>query len=360
MADEKGKQSKRRGSLFFPLLLVAIGLILLLQTLGRFEGDLFDIVVKLWPILLIFMGLDGIYKREGVVMSSLITSVGVVFLLINFGFLALDIWQIVFTLWPLVLIAIGFDIFIARQSPWLTVTGVVLILLILVGSLWFLGFVFNGQGGRSGQNISQSLNGITHAEIIIEPGVGNLRIDGLRNADELAAGMVSTGGTFQVEETYNRQDDAATYTLKTTGNMEYIPAFGGGEWTWNLGLTPEVPLSLYTHLGVGSTELTLSDLSISDLRTGVGVGGLTIILPARGNFNANVNGAIGKVDIYVPEGLELRLNSDLGLANLQVPPDYIKRGELYTSPGYIGSDNQVELDLEMGIGLLTIQEMDQR
>lgn len=359
MTEEKGKKINRRGGLFFPLLLIAIGLILVLRTLRIFEGDLLDAFLRLWPILLILMGLDGIYKREGVVIGVLIACAGVIFLLVNFGYLALDIWQMVFTLWPLVLIAIGFDIFVARRSLWMSLIGVVMILVVLAGSLWYFGVVENEQSAQAGQTISQAVNGAAHAEIILEPGVGNLKVTDLRDADELIAGVVSTGGTFQVKETYARQNDTVTYTLKTAGSMQYEPAFGGDLWTWDLGLTPDIPLSLYTHLGVGSSELDLSKLNISDLRTGLGVGEMSIIFPEQGDFQAKISGAIGKVDLYVPIGLELRISSELGLANLQVPPDYINRGRLYISPGYEGSDNRVDLDLEMSIGLVTIQNIEQ-
>ena len=357
MSEDKEQRSKPKGGLFFPLLLIAIGLILLLKTLGMLEGDVLDTVLKLWPILLILLGLDGIYKREGVVMGALLTSLGVIFLLANFGYVSVDIWQMVFTLWPLVLIAIGFDIFFARRSLWLSIIGVLLILVILAGSLWLFGYLTSKQNALTGQEVSQTLNGVTQAEIIIEPGVGNLNVDILTDSNDLIAGIISTGGAFHVEETYSRKNGAATYSLKTTGSAPYIPTYGGGTWIWNLGLTPEIPLSLDSNLGAGSADLNLSGLEISDLKSVLGVGVMSITLPDEGNFTAKIDGAVGKIDVLVPEGLEVRIRGELGLANLQVPSAYVESGEMYTSPGYDGSDNLVELDIEMGIGVVTIQEI---
>jgi hypothetical protein len=357
MGEDKEQRSKRSGGLFFPLLLIAIGLIFLLKTIGMLEGDLLDTVLKLWPILLILVGMDGIYKREGVATGVPLIGIGVIFLLANYGYLSVNIWQMMFTLWPLVLIAIGFDIFISRRSLWLSIIGVLLILVILAGSLWLFENLTSEQNALAGQVVSQTLNGVTQAEIVIEPGVGSLNIDKLSDSNDLIAGTISTSEAFRLDETYSREEGTATYSLKTTGNAQYIPVYSGGTWTWNLGLTPELPMSLDLNLGAGFADLNLSDLEISNLKSVLGVGMMSIVLPDEGDFIAKIDGAVGKVDVMVPEGLEVRIRSELGLATLRVPPSYLDLGEIYTSPGFDRSENQVELDIEMGIGVVTIQEV---
>lgn len=54
----------RRGSIAVPLLLIAAGVILLLNNLGRLPWAVWDLLAKLWPVLLIALGLDILFGRS--------------------------------------------------------------------------------------------------------------------------------------------------------------------------------------------------------------------------------------------------------------------------------------------------------
>jgi hypothetical protein len=49
---------RRRGSVVWPLLLIAIGSILLLQNLGLLPGNLWGQIWRLWPLALVLIGLE--------------------------------------------------------------------------------------------------------------------------------------------------------------------------------------------------------------------------------------------------------------------------------------------------------------
>ena len=55
--------STRRG-VFWPLLLIALGLIFLLQNFGVISGVSWLAVASLWPLLLILIGLDIAFARR--------------------------------------------------------------------------------------------------------------------------------------------------------------------------------------------------------------------------------------------------------------------------------------------------------
>ena len=50
--------ARRRRGVFWPLLLIALGLLFLLQTMGFISGVSWLAIACLWPILLILIGLD--------------------------------------------------------------------------------------------------------------------------------------------------------------------------------------------------------------------------------------------------------------------------------------------------------------
>lgn len=54
----------RRGAVVFPLLLIAVGVILLLNNLGRLPWTVWETLAKLSPVLLISLGLDILFGRS--------------------------------------------------------------------------------------------------------------------------------------------------------------------------------------------------------------------------------------------------------------------------------------------------------
>jgi hypothetical protein len=97
----------------------------------------------------------------------------VIFLLNNFGYLVLDVWQVILSLWPVLLIAIGFDILIGRRSWFLSLVGVVIVLAILVGSI---GLMSNKAYAMAGQEISYPIEGVEQAEMDFNIPVGTMAL----------------------------------------------------------------------------------------------------------------------------------------------------------------------------------------
>ena len=85
---------KRRPGLFGPLFLIALGVIFLLNNLGVVQGSFWNALIQLWPVLLILISLDSIYRGEGMVGAAFMMGLGVVFLLANLGLLVVDVWRV--------------------------------------------------------------------------------------------------------------------------------------------------------------------------------------------------------------------------------------------------------------------------
>src|SRR5512139_2008739 len=181
----------RNRSLFWPLTLIILGLVFLAYNLGMLSNDLWSTLINLWPLLLVLIGLDGLLGRGGIVWPSLMIGLGAIFLLNNFGYLVLDVWQVILSLWPVLLIAIGFDILIGRRSWFLSLVGVVVVLAILVGSI---GLMSNQVYAMSGQEISYPVEGVKQAEMDFNIPVGTMALEVTSEPDVLLAGTVPEGG----------------------------------------------------------------------------------------------------------------------------------------------------------------------
>lgn len=356
MSENQDVKRKRRFGLFFPLLLIAIGVIFLLYNMGIISGDAWSVVWQFWPVLLIVIGLDNIFKREGLVGATFMIGVGVIFLLANLGYLNVSVWQMIFTLWPILLIAIGFDILFGHRSIWASLVGMVLILVILVFSLQLFGETSGGGYAVTGEQISQSLNGATKANVLIEPGAGDLRVGSQRQADILIKGTVPAEGVNSIKSSYTVSNGTGNYTLRGMEGTVFLPSTNLNKWTWSLNLTDQVPLDLVLGIGAGNIDADLRELDLDSLQVKMGVGNSTVVLPQVGNLDAQVEGAIGQLNIQVPEGMEVLVRTDTALSGVSVPEGYVRTGDVYKSPGYDQAEERTNLSLNLAIGNVVIQE----
>ncbi len=354
--NEDRQPRQYRGSLVFPIILIGLGIIFLLSNVGALRGNVWGMIINLWPILLIAIGLDGIWRREGLVGATVMIVLGIVFLLSNLGYLELNVWATIFRLWPILLIAIGFDVLIGRRSMIANLIGLMVILALLAGALWISGIGVAGGRSLTGMEVGQVLEDVSRANLQISPAVGELKISALSGSGDLIAGQVPDMGGRTVREDYSVSAGIASYRL-TTGGVNVVGWPGSdANWFWNLGLTPSIPLDLRVDMGVGSMQLDLTELQLDELNVSMGVGSLTVSLPGAEDLQAQLEGAIGELVVIVPPGVGVRVAAGSGLGAVDVPAGYSENNDIYTSPNYDTAQTQIDLSLSQAIGRIEIRQ----
>jgi hypothetical protein len=358
-SDSRRTRRRRRGSIFFPLLLIVVGAALLLSNLGFVSTSVWGTLISLWPVILIAWGLDSIWRGEGITGAVFLLGLGVVFLLGNFGYLQLNPWQVLFTIWPVLLVAIGIDILIGRRrNAWTTLLGVILVVVLMVGALWLAGVGSPAGVAVSGERVEFGLQGANSANIQILPSSGNLVLDTMNTPDILLTGTVPQSTSNQnITQEFMKSGDIANLTLRSSGFQIYYSPGQTIQSVWDLSFTELVPVFLTVNLGAGEASLDLTNAQVSDLRYNLGVGTTTITVPQSGVVTIAVDQAIGQVTIIVPAGTALQLTSNTGLTNRNLPEGFQQiNNRIFQSPGYGNSENKVNLDVNLAIGQVTVQQ----
>lgn len=338
-------------SLFFPLLLIALGIILLLDNLGLLGESVGATLLKLWPLLLILLGVDGFLDRSGVSGPSFLIGLGFIILLSNFGYLQVDVWQALFTLWPIMLIAWGFDWIFGRRA-WLTsLIGVMVTLMVLFAAVSFLN---SGLTLTARQTIEHNLADAQTLEMSLDVPAGSFRLRSAPQTEAQISGFVPRSSAFKVVEEFALQDERAVFHLGVQGEAFIIPGLGGN-WLWEFAMPPQRGLILRIQQGAGNADLEFSGLSLQVLNAEFGVGQFKLILPAEQEAAVKISGAVGQILVIVPEQAAVRLRCDRGLAYLRLPENYRNVGEVYTSPFYDEAAQKIELDLSMAVGAVIVQ-----
>ncbi len=351
-------KSPRRWSIFWPLLLIVAGVVLFLNAIGTIKGSPWDIVFQYWPVIFIIGGLDGLFRRETVVFSTLELGVALAYQLSLLGTLTGIDWFITIRFWPLILIALALDLIIGRRSIWanLIALGAGLLLLACFGLAVTR---YANMEPLNAQTINQSLEGATQGDISISPSIGRLIVSGGADKTSLINLRLNLMKNQVLDRAYKVDNGTGTFNLSTHGSYTVVyPNLNAADpntQAWNLRLNSSIPVALNLNLGVGEELINLSETHPTSLDVKMGVGMVTLTLPAGSGYSVKVNNGIGATLVYVPKGTAVRVHVNTGLAVSHLPGDFTRNGDNAYSPGAGTAEKVIDLSLEQDIGSLEVR-----
>lgn len=212
--------------------------------------------------------------------------------------------------------------------------------------------------------LSEPLCSATTVKVEIDPGDGNLIIDGFTGGDPVLA-----SGTLQYLENQGQPTSLVdtsrapvTYTLKAGGKGQ--PWFRlpwsacNGATEWQVHLNPNLALDIMAHSAGGNIKLDLSDMRITHVSADTGGGNMEVILPENSaNLSVTVKTGAGNVDVHIPGGIAARVHATSGLGKVMMAPEFIKLdASTYQTPGYDTALNKLEITASSGAGNVSVKE----
>jgi hypothetical protein len=346
-------EKNRRHSIFWALILIIAGAVLLLNTMGILPGNVIDLMLKLWPLLFIIGGLDNIVQGRGWVWAVISLGLGTVFLLANFGYLAWDSWSLLLRMWPLILVALGLDLIIEGRSARANIIGVLIALVIMAGVAWFA--IANSPGAMLGTfSITQPLEGATSANVRISDPVGRMELTSGASGDLLLEGIAEVPSKVSLAQDYDVQSKHGSLNLSTSGEGWETWSGGLAEPLWALELTNDIPLNLRAETAAGSLALDLTGLDVEELNATVAVGWLEITLDPQDELQGKLSNPVGRITIYIPEGALVEIRLDTAISTHNVPTGFVKLGKVIYSPNATASNAKIRLSVEQPVGLVSL------
>lgn len=345
---------RHRSGIFWPLLLIIAGIVLLLNTLGTLQSNPWDLFVRFWPVLFMISGLDHIIRGEGWGWGLISISLGLVFLAANLGYLPWNSLDLLLRLWPLLLIAGGLDL-IFKEKSWVASTlGVLLTVGMLAVIAWYL--FFNGSNTRGiTQPIQQELKQVQSANIRLANAAGMIQLSGGASTGTLIEGTTLTGSSKVPTAQYEASGRVGTYSL-TAENLAIVPLNPGfNQPEWKFKVTDTIPLNLEITIGAGKQNLDLTGMDIDHLEATVALGELIVTLPEDDAFEGTISNPVGSQTIHIPRGTLVEITLNTAITERNFPPEFTREGDILYSPGATASNAQIRLQVEQPIGNLTIQ-----
>jgi hypothetical protein len=295
---------------------------------------------------------------------------GVLLLLSNLGYISSTTWNVLLRLWPVLLIALGIELLFGRRSTAGAVISGLLILILLggvIGAVFFVQQIPMLSGlavlpeWRTEQ-IEYPLGSIQQATVNIDWSSlpGTVRV--LEGSANLIEGRIAYRGdlVFDVRVRGNQADVEIDqrFTGVWFGPLDVLR---DADRRWVLGLSPNVGLDLRVNGGSGPSTLDLLGLQLNALDVDVGSGSIDLSLPAGVTFNATIDGGSGPLTVVVPSGTGVRVVLDSGSGPFHPSEQFaLVSGErsgdaVWESADWQTAAEQIELRIDQGSGPVTIR-----
>jgi len=349
---ESRTKRKTRPSFVWPIMLITVGVIFLLSNLGLVKDDFLIIIWRIWPVIFIIIGLDSLLRRNEIAGPVFMIGLGLIILLSSIGWVEWRFWDILWRLWPILLVAIGLEIITGRRHLWVSIVIVSMMVAALCGVLWVFG---RGQFGAEAlgiSTISHPLGEIHDADVSISPVVGELTIDGFVDTNTLITGKLNDDGSQGVYSDYSVSSKSGIFSIDS---RSFINFPGTQSWDWDFSLTDQIPLALDLEMGVGDMSVDLSNLILQSLEINQAIGELNLTLAEGDDYRAELSQAIGSIIIELPEDCGVRIEISRAISTLSLPSSFEHRGGYYYSSNYDTSDFKIDLEVNQAIGSIEIR-----
>lgn len=334
-------------SIILPIAAILSGIVLELNSLGLFGNYLpKNIAVSIWPVLLIFAGLDLLFSQRRLIGAMVVLFTGGALLSTQFldGGTNNEIWQFFLKVWPILLVLFGIDSIFAGKSLINTaviIAGVIIIVYVLFAVLdvpvmqklpfeldlksiiptsTFSGVMpgqqnaqpwnsnpmpVNQPAAEPAQPITISPDGqVTiaapaqqDAVLNLNAASGKISLKNGGNIPQFVSGTIRLDAAETLTQNADLNGSAAQYTLLSSGN-----ASASDRSNWDLALSANRTASVNAVLNSGYIKADLRSMNLSAVSIENRYGPIDVMVPRATNARIQINASNGDIRVYIPGG----------------------------------------------------------
>lgn len=339
-------------SIVLPIAAILSGIVLELNSLGLIGNFLpKNILMTVWPAILIFVGLDLLFTQHRLIGSLVILFTGAAILSTQFleGGTNNEIWQFFLKVWPILLILFGIDWIFSGRS--LINTAVIIAVLIIIVYVMFavldvpilqkLPFeldlksiiptstfsgVLPGQTGPQPWNnnnspmpaapVSQPAPEAVQPIVIAPDGQltiaapaqqeavlnlnaasGKISLKNAGNTPQFVSGTIRLDPAENLTQNADLNGPAAQYTLQSSGN-----AAASDRSNWDLALSANRTAAVNAVLNSGYIKADLRSMNLSSVSIENKFGPIDVMVPRSANATIRIKASDGDIRVYIPGG----------------------------------------------------------
>ncbi len=261
-------------------------------------------------------------KRASFFWPVILIGAGAILLLRNLGILQDFDLNILLRLWPLVLVVIGLDMILGRRFPW---AGALIGLLTIGAAILFLYYApsmgINPSAGIKTEVLSTPLGNTDRVEYILNTSYEPVTISSLSDSSDLFHATIVHRDHINFNVTGDTEK-LITLSETSTADRWFNLDLGVTGLKWDIGLAPGVLSVINLDGGSGTLKIDLEDIALESLNANLGSGSSNFKLPVSTTaYTVDIDSGSGAVTMAMPDDTDLTLtiSSSSGAITLQVP-----------------------------------------
>jgi hypothetical protein len=221
--------------------------------------------------------------------------------------------------------------------------------LILFG-LWMIVSVY-WKSGSEGETFSIPLDNAKTVKYKFSHGAGQIEIKGGAPVGMALTGLAADGVNR------NSRSDGDRLDVHVEAGASFIPFIGPSGGVFRFQLSNNIPAIINVETGASQLDMDLRDVPASEIRLQTGASNSNVTLPARGASHLDLEAGAASVNILIPDGVAGRVRIKEGLTSLNIDKTRFLQIDtrLYQSANYDTAENRAELNIEAGVGSISIK-----
>ena len=274
---------------------------------------------------------------------------GVFLLLANLGLINYNVFYSIFDLWPLLLIVIGINVIFKDNKIVSYITWLFFFIILIVYGVYTQGASQNEE--ISTDYVLEKREETKYANLDLDLGASRLNINSTDN-DLLRADLI--GRRLDHRQKYSNGNEKVDIVFASKAhNMLNLQGYDA---TYDFNLNNGVIWDIDLDLGALSGEINLEDIPVRSIDLDSGAASLTIILGDKHDLDFAIDSGASSIDIIIPTGVGLRIDMDSGLTSSNIKELGLgDMGDYYITPGYDSADVKIDMDIDTGVGKINFQ-----
>jgi hypothetical protein len=324
------------------LILILIGIIFLANTLGILDRSVWSDIFKLWPLLIVSLGLSLILRGKGlsflgplIILLAIILGAGAIYMGINFeGEIVSEVKTLSREIVVEVQKAPEAELVPEVKTPSETETAQE---------------VESAQEAEVTPEVKESPK-IEKTSIELKFDVGKLI---LNESTPLLYECISQYRykEFEPFEKFSRTEKEANIIIYHSPVTKKRIS-NDIKNNWELKLNNQIIYNLSIATGAINMDSDLSGFKVEKLYIESGVSNINLVVP-KYNSKIIINAGVSNIDIAIPKEVGAMLNIDSGIA-IKNLDDFIKRNDTYISNNYDNSEFKTEIEIDCGVSNINI------
>ena len=279
----------------------------------------------------------------------LLIGVGIAFLLINLDLIPRPNLSAVLRLWPLIFIGIGLDLILRKRYPAISsliAIGVVAIAVALLALAPSLGL--GAATELSTERFSEPVGVATSARVDLDLARYGTTIDGLADSGTLIDAELDTLESVEFEVSGTSEKSINLRERAESGFRFTLPDLLNelaSDTSWEIHLNPDLPIDVNVDVASGSAALNLDNLSLTRLVVDGGSGSTAVNLPAgNSRYEAFFDGGSGSFSVAIADTAKVDATLDVGSGSFTLA---------------VGEAADVSVEIDGGSGRIRIEVPEQ-